>query len=148
MPTRRRVYVRNPDGSPVLDSVSVAIDVADVTFGHRERKAVDMRLEVVVVPVSDVDRAVPSYKGLGWRLDGEYITSEDLRVAQLTPPGSPCSVIIGTGLTPAAPGSAQGMHLVVTGINAARDELTRVGAEFSEVFHDSDGVPGHSGSGR
>ncbi len=108
----------------------------------------ETKLEVVVVPVSDVDRAVQFYQGLGWRLDGDYVTSEDLRVIQLTPPGSACSVIIGTGLIPAAPGSAQGLHLVVTDLNAARDELGRLGTEVSEVFHDADGVPGHSGSGR
>jgi catechol 2,3-dioxygenase-like lactoylglutathione lyase family enzyme len=101
---------------------------------------VDMKLEVVVVPVSDVDKAKDFYQGLGWRLDADFAKSEDFRVVQLTPPGSPCSIIFGTGLTSAAPGSADGLQLVVTDIEAARAELTGRGAEVSEVFHDAGGV--------
>jgi catechol 2,3-dioxygenase-like lactoylglutathione lyase family enzyme len=80
---------------------------------------VDMKLEVVVVPVSDVDKAREFYQGLGWRLDADFAESEDFRVVQLTPPGSPCSVIFGTGITSAVPGSADGLQLTVTDIDAA-----------------------------
>ena len=103
----------------------------------------DYKLEVVVVPVSDVDKAKDFYQGLGWRLDADFAKSEDFRVVQLTPPGSPCSVIFGTGLTSAA----DGLQLVVTDIEAAREELTRCGAEVSEVFHDAGGVFHHAGTG-
>jgi catechol 2,3-dioxygenase-like lactoylglutathione lyase family enzyme len=109
---------------------------------------VDVKLEVVVVPVSDVDRAKDFYRTLGWRLDADYVASGDVRVVQLTPPGSQCSVIIGTGITPAAPGSTQGLHLVVTNISAARTELADRGVEVSEVFHDADGTSRHTGTGR
>ncbi len=105
----------------------------------------DYKLEVVVLPVSDVDKAKDFYTGLGWRLDADY-TSGDFRVVQLTPPGSPCSVIIGTGVSSAAPGSAQGLHLVVTDIDAARAELAGLGADVSEVFHDAGGVFHHAGT--
>jgi catechol 2,3-dioxygenase-like lactoylglutathione lyase family enzyme len=107
---------------------------------------VDMKLEVVVVPVSDVDKAKDFYQGLGWRLDADFAKSEDFRVVQLTPPGSPCSIIFGTELTSAAPGSADGLQLVVTDIEAARAELTSRGAEVSEVFHDAGGVFHHAGT--
>jgi catechol 2,3-dioxygenase-like lactoylglutathione lyase family enzyme len=107
---------------------------------------VDMRLEVVVVPVSDVDRAKDFYKALGWREDADYVADPDFRVVQLTPPGSACSVIFGTGLTTAAPGSAQGLQLVVDDIGAARAELAARGAEVSEVFHDVGGVFHHAGT--
>ena len=106
----------------------------------------DMKLEVVVVPVSDVDKAKDFYQGLGWRLDTDFAKSKDFRVVQLTPPGSPCSVIFGTGLTSAVPGSADGLQLVVTDIDAARAELASRGAQVSEVFHDAGGVFHHAGS--
>jgi len=105
----------------------------------------DMRLEVVVVPVSDVDRAKAFYQMLGWRLDADIAGAEGFRVVQLTPPGSACSIIIGSGLTSAAPGSAEGLQLVVDDIEAARAELTGRGVEASEVFHDSGGVFHHAG---
>jgi catechol 2,3-dioxygenase-like lactoylglutathione lyase family enzyme len=109
--------------------------------GHDQyARAVDMRLEVVVVPVSDVDRALDFYRALGWRLDADFATDEHFRVVQLTPPGSPCSVIFGTGVSAVAPGSAQGLHLVVSDIEAARAELVAHGAEVSEIFHDAGGV--------
>jgi catechol 2,3-dioxygenase-like lactoylglutathione lyase family enzyme len=95
-----------------------------------------MRLEVVVVPVSDVDRALEFYRGLGWRLDADFTIDENLRVIQLTPPGSPCSIIFGTGVSAAAPGSAQGLHLAVSDVEAARAELVELGADVSKVFHD------------
>ncbi len=106
----------------------------------------DMKLEVVVVPVSEVDRAKDFYKALGWREDADFVAGADFRVVQLTPPGSPCSVIFGTGVTSAAPGSAQGLHLVVTDIDAARAELAGCGVQASEVFHDAGGVFHHAGT--
>src|ERR1700735_412898 len=87
------------------------------------RDMLDMKLEVVVIPVSDVDRAKNFYTTLGWREDADFATSAEFRVVQLTPPGSLCSVIFGTGLTSAAPGSADGLQLVVGDIDAARAEL-------------------------
>ena len=110
----------------------------------------DYKLEVVVIPVSDVDKAMDFYQGLGWRLDANIGKGQDFRVVQLTPPGSPCSVIFGAGITPAAPGSAQGMQLTVTDIDAARADLASHGAEVSEVFHNADrtwhptGTPGRA----
>ena len=95
---------------------------------------VDMKLEVITIPVSNVDRAKEFYGGLGWRLDADFSTGND-RVVQVTPPGSQCSVHFGTNLTPAAPGSAQSLWLIVSDIEAARDELATRGAEVSEVFH-------------
>ena len=106
----------------------------------------DMKLEVVVVPVSDVDRAMHFYKALGWRLDADFATGEDFRVVQFTPSGSPSSIIFGTGITTTAPGSLQGLHLVVTDIEAARAELADRGVEVSEVFHDAGGVFHHAGT--
>src|ERR1700761_2290218 len=97
----------------------------------------DFRLEVVVLPVSDVDRAKGFYQALGWREDADFATGPDFRVVQLTPPGSPCSVIFGTGLTGAAPGSADGPQLVVDDIEAARADLSSHSVAVSEVFHDA-----------
>ena len=96
---------------------------------------VDMKLEVVVIPVSDVDRAKQFYTKLGWRLDAEFAAGADFRILQFTPPGSGCSVIFGKGITAAAPGSAQGLYLAVSDIEAARNELLRRAVEVSEVFH-------------
>src|SRR6201981_2928933 len=101
---------------------------------------VDMKLEIVVIPVSDVDRAKEFYRRLGWRLDADFAAGDDWRVIQFTPPGSGCSVIFGKNVTAAAPGSAQGLYLIVSDIEAARDELLRRGVEVSEVFHDASGV--------
>jgi catechol 2,3-dioxygenase-like lactoylglutathione lyase family enzyme len=106
----------------------------------------DMKLEVVVIPVRDVDRAKDFYTGLGWRLDADVATDESFRVVQLTPPGSPAAVIFGTSVTAQEPGSAQGLHLIVSDIEAAHDELKRQGAEPSEVFHDAGGVFHHGGT--
>jgi catechol 2,3-dioxygenase-like lactoylglutathione lyase family enzyme len=100
----------------------------------------DMRLEVVIVPVSDVDRAKAFYEGLGWRMDIDYTNGDDFRVVQLTPPGSQASIIIGTGITSAAPGSVEGLQLVVDDVTAARAELADRGADVSEVFHDIGGI--------
>jgi catechol 2,3-dioxygenase-like lactoylglutathione lyase family enzyme len=98
---------------------------------------VDMKLEVVVVPVSDVDRAKQFYKALGWREDADFVADEDFRIVQLTPPGSGGSIQFGVGLTPAPPGSLRGMYLVVDDIEAARAELMERGAPVSEVFHEA-----------
>ncbi|MEU8791284.1 VOC family protein [Streptomyces sp. NPDC048643] len=106
----------------------------------------DMKLEVVVVPVSDVDRAKDFYTGLGWRLDADIPTGEDFRVVQVTPPGSAASVIFGTSVTEQAPGSARGLQLIVDDIEAAHDELKRGGGSPSEVFHDAGGVFHHAGT--
>ena len=106
----------------------------------------DMKLEVVVVPVSDVDRAKGFYASLGWRLDADFPGEGGFRVVQFTPPGSACSIIFGSEITSAAPGSAQGLQLVVTDIEAARAELTSRGADVSEVFHDAGGVFHHGGA--
>ena len=101
---------------------------------------VDMKFEMVVIPVSDVDRAKEFYGRLGWRLDADYDNGDDFRVIQFTPPGSGCSVIFGKNVTAAAPGSAQGLYLIVSDIEAARDELVAHGVDASEVFHDAGGV--------
>ncbi|MER5372799.1 VOC family protein [Streptomyces sp. NPDC002553] len=106
----------------------------------------DMKLEVVVVPVSDVDRAKSFYTGLGWRLDADVAPDETFRVVQVTPPGSPASVIFGTSVTSQTPGSAQGLHLIVDDIDAAHHELKRLGAAPSAVFHDAGGVFHHAGT--
>jgi catechol 2,3-dioxygenase-like lactoylglutathione lyase family enzyme len=100
----------------------------------------DMKLEIVVVPVSDVDRAKEFYGRLGWRLDADYDSGKDFRVIQFTPPGSGCSIIFGKNVTAAAPGSAQGLYLIVSDIDAARAELLGLGVKISEVFHDAGGV--------
>jgi catechol 2,3-dioxygenase-like lactoylglutathione lyase family enzyme len=101
---------------------------------------VDMKLEVIVIPVSDVDRAKEFYGRLGWRLDADFASGNDFRVIQFTPPGSGCSVIFGANVTAAAPGSAQGLYLIVSDIEAARKELLGRGVEVSEVFHGDSGV--------
>jgi catechol 2,3-dioxygenase-like lactoylglutathione lyase family enzyme len=109
-------------------------------FDMSSHCTLDMKLEVVVIPVSDVDRAKNFYAGLGWRLDADFATGDDFRVIQFTPPGSPCSIIFGKGLTLAAPGSAQGLHLIVSDVVAAHAELVARGVDVSEVFHDARGV--------
>lgn len=105
----------------------------------------DQKLEVVVLPVSDVDRARSFYEGLGWRLDADFSTDE-LRVVQLTPPGSQASIIFGTNVTSAQPGSVDALQLTVSDIDAARDQLISAGADVSDVFHDSGGVFHHAGT--
>jgi catechol 2,3-dioxygenase-like lactoylglutathione lyase family enzyme len=101
----------------------------------KEAAKVDMKLEIVVVPVSDVDRAKEFYGGLGWRLDADYDDGKGFRVIQFTPPGSGCSVIFGKNVTGAAPGSAQGLYLIVSDLTAAREALLSRGIKISEVFH-------------
>jgi catechol 2,3-dioxygenase-like lactoylglutathione lyase family enzyme len=101
-------------------------------------RGVDMKFEIVVIPVSDVDRAKRFYGGLGWRLDADFAAGDDWRVIQFTPPGSGASVIFGRNVTAAAPGSAQGLYLIVSDIKAARDELLARGVEVGEIFHGGD----------
>jgi catechol 2,3-dioxygenase-like lactoylglutathione lyase family enzyme len=112
--------------------------------------SVDMKLEVVVIPVANVDRSKEFYTKLGWRLDADFPFDNGFRVVQFTPPGSGCSVQFGTKITPAAPGSAQGLYLIVSDAEAARKDLAARGIEVSEVFHP--GTPGAQfqidGSGR
>lgn len=113
---------------------------------------IDMQLEVVAIPVSDVDRAKRFYGGLGWRLDADFVVGDSFRVVQFTPPGSPSSIHFGTGITSAAPGSAQGLFLVVSDIEAARADLTAHGASVGEVFHRAGpgqpALPGRDPEGR
>jgi catechol 2,3-dioxygenase-like lactoylglutathione lyase family enzyme len=104
---------------------------------------VDMKLEVVIIPVSDVDRAKEFYTKLGWRLDADFTAGNDWRGVQFTPPGSGCSVIFGKNVTTAAPGSTQGLYLAVSDIESARKDLLGRGIEVSEVFH---GGNVHTGS--
>jgi catechol 2,3-dioxygenase-like lactoylglutathione lyase family enzyme len=106
-------------------------------------QAVEMKLEIVVIPVSDVDRAKLFYGSLGWRLDADFAAGDDFRVIQFTPTGSGCSVIFGKNVTPAAPGSAKGLYLIVSDIEAARAELLARGVEVGEAFHDAGDV--HAG---
>jgi catechol 2,3-dioxygenase-like lactoylglutathione lyase family enzyme len=110
------------------------------TGGDVASHQVDMKLEVVVIPVSDVDRAKSFYSSLGWRLDADFAFDNGFRVVQFTPPGSGCSVQFGTAMSSAAPGSAQGLYLIVSDIEAARADLVAHGLDTGEVFHP--GTPG------
>ena len=101
----------------------------------RTAATVDLKLEVVVVPVADVDRAKGFYQSLGWRLDADFANGDEWRLVQMTPPGSPCSVMFGKGFTAAVPGSVQGTFLVVDSLETARAELVGRGVDVSEVFH-------------
>jgi catechol 2,3-dioxygenase-like lactoylglutathione lyase family enzyme len=110
--------------------------------------AVDTKLEVIIIPVSDVDRSKRFYQRLGWRLDADIDDGKGFRAAQVTPPGSECSVIFGTGLSTSAPGSGQGLVLVVDDLEAARADLARHGAEVSEPFHNAFNPSGATGRAR
>jgi catechol 2,3-dioxygenase-like lactoylglutathione lyase family enzyme len=101
---------------------------------------VDLKFEIVVIPVSDVDRAKEFYTKLGWRLDADFDSGQDFRVIQFTPPGSGCSIIFGRNVTGAAPGSAKGLYLIVSDIEAARKEILGNGIAISDVFHGDTGV--------
>jgi catechol 2,3-dioxygenase-like lactoylglutathione lyase family enzyme len=120
-PTQNQEEAMSADAARSNDATSVA--------------RVDTKLEIVVIPVSDVNRAKEFYEKLGWRLDADYDNGSDFRVIQFTPPGSGCSVIFGKNVTAAAPGSAQGLYLIVSDLAAARKELLGGGVEVSEVFH-------------
>ncbi|AUT73572.1 VOC family protein [Paraburkholderia hospita] len=109
------------------------------------QRTVDMKLEVVVIPVADVDRAKQFYTQLGWRLDIDLVKDDQFRVVHFTPPGSHCSVLFGKGVTTEEPGSVQGLHLIVSDVEAAHAELVERGVEVSEVFHDVGGVFHHAG---
>src|SRR5215217_9311744 len=98
-----------------------------------------MKLEAIVVPVSDADRSKHFYKGLGWREDADFLVDEGFRIIQMTPPGSTCSIHFGIGLPAAPPGSIAGMFLAVTDIEAARADLVEHGADVGEIFHDAGG---------
>jgi catechol 2,3-dioxygenase-like lactoylglutathione lyase family enzyme len=125
-----------------MSSVQVSPDSASAS----EHERPTMALEVVVIPVSDVDEALRFYGGrLGWRLDADVSTEPDFRVVQLTPPGSGCSIIFGVGVTAAEPGSVQGLHLVVADLEAARHELLERGVAVGDAFHDAGGVFHHAG---
>jgi catechol 2,3-dioxygenase-like lactoylglutathione lyase family enzyme len=124
-----------------MEAEMSSIDVAsESAAGTPPVKAGELKLEVVVVPVSDVDRAKQFYESIGWRLDADVAPAEDFRIVQLTPAGSGCSIQFGTNVTSAAPGSAQSLYLIVPDIEAARDELVACGVEVSDVFHE--GAPG------
>jgi catechol 2,3-dioxygenase-like lactoylglutathione lyase family enzyme len=125
-----------PESSPVAPQPQVsATDIEAKGAGM-----VDMKLEVVVIPVSDVDRAKEFYESLGWRLDADRAAGDSFRLIQFTPPGSDCAIQFGTNLTSAAPGSAEDLYLVVSDIAAVRDDIVTRGVEVSEVFHE--GAPG------
>jgi catechol 2,3-dioxygenase-like lactoylglutathione lyase family enzyme len=109
----------------------------------RSTSSTDMRLEVVVIPVSDAERSKQFYEGLGWRLDADFAHGNEFRVMQFTPPGSGCSIIFGKNVTAAEPGSAKGLYLIVSNIEAARRELLDHGVEVSQIFHDASGA--HAG---
>jgi len=117
---------------------------SETTTGTPSARRVDMKLEIVVIPVSDVDRAKRFYGELGWRLDADFAAGDDWRVIQFTPPGSACSVIFGKNVTAAAPGSAQGLYLIVSNIEAARNDLLGRGVKVGEVFHGAGDV--HTGA--
>jgi catechol 2,3-dioxygenase-like lactoylglutathione lyase family enzyme len=114
---------------------NVTDEVQTDAAGQASVARVDMKFEIVVIPVSDVDRAKEFYQKLGWRLDADYDNGKDFRVIQVTPPGSGCSVIFGKNVTGAAPGSAKGLYLIVSDIEAARENLLRRGVKVGEVFH-------------
>src|SRR5262249_53580863 len=129
------VLLRSSAPTPKELDMSTALERTEAATKTALARMVDLKLEVVVIPVSDVERAKNFYSGLGWRLDADFAVGSDFRVVQLTPPGSPCSIHFGTGITPIAPGSARGMYLVVSDIEAARAALIARGADVSEIFH-------------
>ncbi len=117
----------------------------DVATESRAAGTAEMKLEIVVVPVSDVDRAKAFYGGLGWREDADFATDE-LRVVQYTPSGSQCSIIFGQNVTAGEPGSIRDLQLTVVDIDAARDELVGRGIDVGDIFHDTGGVFHHAGT--
>jgi uncharacterized protein GlcG (DUF336 family)/catechol 2,3-dioxygenase-like lactoylglutathione lyase family enzyme len=126
---------------------TVEQDVAILEAALREPAAarkIDMKLEVVVIPVADADRAKRFYGDLGWRLDIDYSAGDNYRVIQFTPPGSGCSIMFGKNVSKAAPGSAKGLHLIVSDIQATREDLLRRGIAVSEPFHDTGGIFHHA----
>src|SRR5947209_4060638 len=126
----------------LMSTTQVGSDTAQDAAGGT---AVPLRLEVTVLPVSDVDRAKAFYERLGWRLDADLSPADDYRVVQFTPPGSSASIQFGKGMTTQAPGSAQGLMMAVQNVEAAREELTRHGAEVGEIWHGRGISPGTEG---
>jgi len=120
--------------------MSTAKPSAERATGNSASGKVDMKLEIVVVPVSDVERARQFYLRMGWRLDADFAQGDSWRVVQMTPPGSACSFFFGKGLTKATPGSVQGLVLAVDDIEAARAELKGYGVDVSDVFHFGGGL--------
>jgi catechol 2,3-dioxygenase-like lactoylglutathione lyase family enzyme len=127
------------------DMTSVQANSESAT-GSPPVKPGEMRLEVVVVPVSDVDRAKQFYESIGWRLDADLAVEDGYRVVQVTPPGSACSIIFGEGVTSAPPGTSEGLQLSVYDIDEARADLLARGVEVSELFHDETGIFHHAGT--
>ena len=138
--TRDFVRINYPNVQNQETAMSTIAVRPDEATSDSSVNRVDMKLEVIVIPVSDVDRAKEFYRRLGWRFDAEFSGGDDFRLMQFTPPGSGSSVIFGKNVTSAAPGSAQGLYLIVSDIEAARQELLRRGVEISEVFHGASGV--------
>jgi catechol 2,3-dioxygenase-like lactoylglutathione lyase family enzyme len=128
--------------SHIPQESAMSIDTASAESATRDPRAVtvDMKLEVVVIPVADADRSKAFYEGLGWRLDADFAFDNGFRVVQFTPPGSGASVQFGSKITSAPPGSGLGLYLIVSDIQAAHDELADLGVEISDVFHP--GAPG------
>ena len=122
-----------------MANVTSEIHPDETSIDTRFAKA-DMKLAIVVIPVSDVDRAKEFYGRLGWRLDADFAAGSEFRVIQFTPPGSGCSIIFGKNVTAATPGTSQGLYLIVSDIEAARKELLGRGIEISEVFHGASGA--------
>jgi predicted enzyme related to lactoylglutathione lyase len=120
---------------PTEELAMSTVDMGNEAAATQGARKLDMKLEIVVIPVSDVDRAKEFYGQLGWRLDAEFNSGDDFRVIQFTPPGSGASVIFGKNVTAAAPGSAKGLYLIVSDIEAARKELLARGVAVSDVFH-------------
>jgi catechol 2,3-dioxygenase-like lactoylglutathione lyase family enzyme len=133
------LQVRNDPKPQELDMSTTEMP-GQVASDSATSRAIEMKLEIVVIPVSDVDRAKRFYVGLGWRLDADVAKDDGFRVVQVTPPGSSCSVIFGAKITSAVPGSAQGLHLIVSDVEAARAALIARGADVSAVFHDAAGI--------
>jgi catechol 2,3-dioxygenase-like lactoylglutathione lyase family enzyme len=130
---------------PVTTSFTTELTMASTQTGSEKAKVpttatVDLKIENVILPVSDVDRAKRFYEGLGWRLDADFTNGDDWRVVQLTPPGSRCSILFGKGITTAPPGSVQGNFLVVDDIDKARAQLAGAGVDVSQVFHFEGGL--------
>src|ERR1700744_4397451 len=135
---------RSKDRETGLFRTTREADMSKDKVPRNDTTSVATKIEIVVIPVSDVDRAKEFYGRLGWRLDADYDNDDDFRVIQFTPPGSGCSVIFGKNVTAAAPGSAQGLYLIVSDIEAARNALLARGVKVGEIFHGAGDV--HSGS--
>ncbi len=123
--------------------MSITKSYTEFSVGNSKSSKADMKFELVAIPVSDVDRAKRFYSALGWRLDIDFAGSKEYRVVQFTPPGSACSIIFGTGITPTAPGSVAGLYLIVSDIEIARADLINRGVRVDEPFYDAGGIFHH-----